>query len=83
MRLYEFESKKILSAYDIPIPRGRVAHVPQEAGVFAQEVKGPVVLKAQVLATGRGKVGGVRFVQSPREVKKIASAMLQTQIGGL
>jgi len=82
MRLYEFESKKILSSHGIPVPRGRVAATPQEAGVFAQEVKGPVVLKAQVLATGRGKVGGVRFVQSPREVKKIASAMLQTQIGG-
>ena len=82
MRLYEFESKKILSAHGIPVPKGRVAASSQEAGRFAQEIEGPVVLKAQVLVTARGKVGGVRFAEGSREAEEVARGMLDTKIGG-
>ncbi|MCK4926133.1 acetate--CoA ligase family protein, partial [Candidatus Aerophobetes bacterium] len=44
MRLYEFESKKILSSYGIPVPKGRVVTSFQEARIFAQEVAGPIAL---------------------------------------
>ena len=82
MRLYEFESKKILSSYGIPVPKGRVVTSSQEARIFAQEVAGPIALKAQVLATGRGKVGGVRFAESPQEAEQVAQEMLKAEIQG-
>jgi succinyl-CoA synthetase beta subunit len=80
MRLHEYQSKEIFSDYQIPIPRGRLASTPEEAKVIAEEVNGPVVLKAQVLVGGRGKAGGIRLVRSPEEAKDEASKILGERI---
>jgi len=69
MRLYEFEAKSIFAAHNVPIPRGKVIVTPEDAKKVAEEVGGAVVLKAQVLATGRGKVGGVKFAFTPEEAE--------------
>lgn len=55
MKLYEFQGKRLLREYGIPVPRGTlITSVDQELAIEL-----PVVLKAQVLAGGRGKAGGV------------------------
>ena len=80
MRLHEYQSKEIFSNYHIPIPRGRLASTPDEAKLIAEELNGPVVLKAQVLVGGRGKSGGIRLVKSPEEAKDEASKILGERI---
>ena len=80
MRLHEYQSKEVFAANNIPIPRGRLASTPEEAKLIAEEISGPVVLKAQVLVGGRGKAGGVRLVKSPEEAEEEASKILGNRI---
>ena len=80
MRLHEYQSKEVFQDYQIPIPRGRLASTPEEAKLIAEEMIGPVVLKAQVLVGGRGKAGGIRLVKSPEEAEEEASKILGRRI---
>lgn len=83
MKLHEYQSKAIFSRYHIPIPRGRIASTAQEARQIAEELGGRVVIKAQVLASGRGKAGGIRLAKSPKEAEELATLVLGTIIKGL
>ncbi|MDY6846996.1 MAG: ADP-forming succinate--CoA ligase subunit beta [Chloroflexota bacterium] len=80
MRLHEYQSKEIFADHHIPIPRGRLASSPEDAKLIAEELNGPVVLKAQVLVGGRGKAGGIRLVRSPEEASDEASKILGSKI---
>jgi len=82
MRLYEHEAKTIFRKFRIPIPQGRIANNPVEAREIAVELNKPVVLKAQVLVGGRGKVGGIRVAESPEEAEKEAAQLLGSEIAG-
>lgn len=82
MRLFEYESKRILESAGVPLPTGRLVASPEEAEAAAREIGKPVVLKVQVLATGRGKAGGVRFADTPEEANGVARAMLGMEIKG-
>lgn len=82
MRLYEYESKRILQGLGVAIPRGRLATTPDECRAAAQEIGGPVVLKAQILATGRGKAGGIRFAATPAEAEQAAHGLLGMPLKG-
>ena len=82
MRLYEFESKRILESVGVTLPKGRLVSDPTEARQVAAEIGGPVVLKVQILATGRGKAGGVRFADTPEQAEQVAREMLGMQIKG-
>lgn len=83
MRFYEFEAKKLFGKYGIPLPAGsRVAHSPEEAAAIAEEIGGPVVLKAQVLTGGRMKAGGVLFAETPSEAAHAAEKILGLVIKG-
>ena len=61
MKLLEYEAKRILAEYGIPTPKGGLAANPTEACQIAQNLKLPVVVKAQVPVAGRGKAGGIMF----------------------
>jgi succinyl-CoA synthetase beta subunit len=80
MRLHEYQSKEVFASNNIPIPRGRLASTPEEAKLIAEELNGPVVLKAQVLVGGRGKAGGVRLVDSPEEAEEEAAKILGNRV---
>ena len=82
MRLYEFEAKKLFSQFGIPITTGEVVKSEEEAKDFAEKLGKPVVLKAQILSGGRGKAGGVKFADSPQEVKQKAGELFATTIKG-
>ncbi len=76
MKIHEFQAKKLLSEYGVPVPRGRVAATPEDARTIAQELGKPVVVKAQVHAGGRGKGGGIKLAATPEEAEQAASQVL-------
>ncbi|MEL7674028.1 MAG: ADP-forming succinate--CoA ligase subunit beta [Chloroflexota bacterium] len=82
MNLHEYQSKLRFAEFGIPIPRGKVAHDPQQVYEIAKELGGPVVIKAQVLTGGRGKAGGVKLAQTPEEAQQRADAILGMMIKG-
>ena len=78
MKIHEYQAKTILARHGVPVPRGEVAFDAAAAREIAQRVggHGPVVVKAQIHAGGRGKGGGVKLAHSPDEAEKIAHDML-------
>jgi succinyl-CoA synthetase beta subunit len=80
LKIHEYQAKALLAQYGIPVPRGKVASTPTEAREIAAEIGHKVVIKAQVYAGGRGKVGGIKTVNSPAEVKKAAGQLIGTRL---
>ncbi len=76
MKIHEYQAKKILSQYGVPIPRGEVASSPFEAYEIARRLGDIVVVKAQIHAGGRGKGGGVKLASSPAEAEDLARKIL-------
>ncbi len=65
MYVHEFQAKQLLSSYGVPAPRGAVARTPAAARDAAREIGGGAwAVKAQILAGGRGKAGGVKIAES-------------------
>ena len=76
MNLHEFQAKHLLQKYGLPIPHGIVADSPAAAIAAAIELGGDVcVVKAQIHAGGRGKVGGVKVVKA-EQVSALAASLL-------
>ena len=80
MKIHEYQAKKLLSAYGIPVPRGAVAAAPEQAHGLAAELAGRTVVKAQIHAGGRGKGGGVKPAASPDEAHAAAQSILGMQL---
>ena len=76
MKIHEYQAKAILAEFGVPVPRGRAASTPAEAGAIARDLGGTVVVKAQIHAGGRGKGGGVKLAGSPEEAEAVASQIL-------
>ncbi len=83
MKLHEYYSKKRFAEYGIPIPKGEIAESPQEAQKIAKKLAGPVVIKSQVLVGGRGKAGGIKLAQDPKEAFQHAKDILKLTIKDL
>ena len=83
MDLYEHQGKELFARFGIPTGEGRVAHTPEEARAGAEALGGGrVVVKAQVLAGGRGKAGGVKVADGPADAEEKAQAILGLDIKG-
>jgi succinyl-CoA synthetase beta subunit len=82
MDLYEYQGKELFRRHGLPTGEGRLAQMPAEARAAAEELGGSVVVKAQVLAGGRGKAGGVKVAASPQEAEAHAAAILGMDIKG-
>ncbi len=82
MDLYEYQGKEIFRRFGIPVSEGRLAESPEEARAAAEELGGPVVVKAQVLTGGRGKAGGVKLAEDPADAEQKARDILGLDIRG-
>jgi succinyl-CoA synthetase beta subunit len=82
MDLYEYQGKQLFARFGIPISDGRLATTPEEARAAAEELSGPVVVKAQVLTGGRGKAGGIKLADSPEDAASAAVGILGMDIRG-
>jgi succinyl-CoA synthetase beta subunit len=80
--LYEYQGKQLFARYGIPVSEGRFVTTPQEARAAAEELGGPVVVKAQVLTGGRGKAGGIKLAADPDEAEARAGEILGLDIRG-
>ena len=77
LNIHEYQAKRLLSGYGVPVPKGAVAYTPDEAENVAQHLGGTSwVVKAQVLAGDRGRAGGVRIVDSFSSVRRAADELL-------
>jgi succinyl-CoA synthetase beta subunit len=77
MKIHEYQAKAILAKYGVPTPRGMVIFNPKDASAAAIKLGTKVVVvKAQIHAGGRGKVGGVKLAKSPEEAEKLAGQIL-------
>jgi succinyl-CoA synthetase beta subunit len=77
MELDEFQAKQLLIRQGVACPDGRVAITADEAESAAAAV-GPsgAMVKAQIRAAGRGRVGGVRRANAPAVARSAAQALL-------
>ncbi|MGD0587887.1 MAG: ADP-forming succinate--CoA ligase subunit beta [Thermoplasmata archaeon] len=84
VKLAEWQGKNVFRKYGVPLPQGEVAHSADEAESLVRSGKVPLpcVVKAQVLAGGRGKGGAVRFANTPEEARAAASAILGLEFKG-
>ncbi|XP_078088072.1 succinate--CoA ligase [ADP-forming] subunit beta, mitochondrial-like [Mustelus asterias] len=84
LSLHEYISIGLLKDAGISVPKGKAVSTPEEAYSAAKAIGSKdLVVKAQVLAGGRGKgtfegglKGGVRIVYSPEEARDISSKMI-------
>jgi len=76
MKVHEYQAKGILAAHDVPTPKGGVATTPAEARHLAEGIGGPVVVKAQVHAGGRGKAGGIALAETPQQAEAEAARII-------
>jgi succinyl-CoA synthetase beta subunit len=83
MRLFEYEAADIFESVGIPVPRRGVVESCSGALDTAAAIGYPVMVKAQVLAGGRGLAGGVRTASSPSELKTITQDLFNGDIDGL
>jgi succinyl-CoA synthetase beta subunit len=74
--LLEWQAKSVLAAAGLRVPRGRLAVSADEARVIADEIGGPVMVKAQVPSGGRGKAGGVVRAAEPSLAASAAERLL-------
>ena len=84
VKLAEWRGKELFRKYGVPLPKGHVARSADEAEALARDgrVPLPCVIKAQVLAGGRGKGGAVKFANTPEEARTAATAILGLEFKG-
>ena len=71
-KFLEYQGKEWLAKGGMPVPKGRVASSPEEAEEAARWIGGPVAVKGQVQAGGRGKAGIVKLADTPEEARALA-----------
>ncbi|MCK5190756.1 MAG: ADP-forming succinate--CoA ligase subunit beta [Methylococcales bacterium] len=81
MNIHEYQAKQLFQAFGIPAPQGKKVVTADQAVQAAKEISADAwVVKAQVHAGGRGKVGGVKLAKNSAEVKQFASEMLGNRL---
>lgn len=89
--LHEYQSKALMSKYNVRVQKGQVASSAEEAEQIAQSLRAAnakdLIVKSQILAGGRGKgvfntgfKGGVKVCDTPAQVKSMTAAMLGNRL---
>ena len=77
MDVHEYQAKELLAKFGVTVPRGAVAHTPEQAVYAATELGGSHwAVKAQIHAGGRGKAGGIKLSRTYHDVRKNAQDLL-------
>lgn len=89
--LQEYQSKKLLSENGVNIQRFQIASTPEQANQVGENLMNTIaselVIKAQILAGGRGKgtftsglKGGVKLTKDPKVAEDLARKMLNYKL---
>jgi succinyl-CoA synthetase beta subunit len=80
MNIHEYQAKKVLGQFGVPVPVGIPAKSVEEAinaaETLLKEGATLLVLKAQIHAGGRGKAGGVKLCKTVEDIKREAHIMM-------
>lgn len=89
LNIHEFQAKQLMAQYNVPHQRGLVVEKASEVKAAAEKVQKQfntknLIVKAQILAGGRGKgtfdhgekMGGVKFVTNAADAEKFSAKML-------
>ncbi|MGI0480528.1 ATP-grasp domain-containing protein [Geminocystis sp. CENA526] len=80
MDLLEYQAKQLFQQVDIPVlPSQSISHPKELKNLL---IPYPIVLKSQVLASGRAKFGGVKFVENTIDAIAAAQYIFNLQIEG-
>ena len=82
MKLREYEAKKIIREYGIPVPAGFLIRSADELPAHIADLGEKFVLKAQVDVGGRGKAGGI-LMADPATAVATAKELFNKKIKGL
>jgi succinyl-CoA synthetase beta subunit len=80
--LFEWQAKELFAKYGVPVTRQVVVTTADQARAAAEQLGGPVMVKAQVKTGGRGKAGGVKFAPTADDAEKKARGILGMDIKG-
>ena len=77
MNLHEYQSRKLLENFGLPTPKYVVVFSHEEIPSLITKLEGPeFVVKVQVHAGGRGKVGGVKITEDLQAIENFAKDWL-------
>ncbi|HBL73585.1 MAG: succinate--CoA ligase subunit beta [Bacteroidetes bacterium GWF2_42_66] len=82
MKIHEYQARQIFREYGIPVPDDKLCHSVKEVEEAVANKNGMTVIKAQVLAGGRGKAGGVKLAKTKSEAVEHAKKILGMDIKG-
>ncbi len=80
MDLLEYQAKELFKEVGIPILPSQTIHHTSE--LKRLQMPYPLVLKSQVRTGGRGKAGGVRFVENTIDAIAVSTAIFHLSIAG-
>jgi succinyl-CoA synthetase beta subunit len=78
LKLFEYQGKEAFARYGLPVPKGVLVRGPEDL----DQVEYPAVLKAQVLAGGRGKAGGIAIAEDREAAEAALDRILGMEISG-
>ncbi len=76
MKIHEYQAKQLFREAGITVPTGRTCTSKDAIAEVTSEMQMPVAVKAQILAGGRGKGGGVIVAESEEEAHRAADTIL-------
>jgi len=81
--LFEWQAKELFAKYDVPTTKQVVVTSLDEVRAAAEQLGGgPVMVKAQVKAGGRGKAGGVKYAPTADDAVEKAGPIFGMDIKG-
>jgi succinyl-CoA synthetase beta subunit len=81
VKIHEYQAKEMFSAFGVPVPRGFPATSVEEALQAVRRLEAfPVAVKAQILAGGRGKGGGIKLVRDEAQAGEAARSLLGARL---
>jgi succinyl-CoA synthetase beta subunit len=79
--IHEYQSKRLLHRYKIPVPRSEVFTQGDSIEKFVANFGGESwIVKAQVHAGGRGKAGGILWTHNKEELKQQIDKLMGTRL---
>jgi len=80
MKIHEYQAKELFRKSGIPVPTGKICKEKEKISSLLAGMQMPVAVKAQILAGGRGKGGGVVLARTTAEAQKAAENILGMQL---